>query len=59
MLLLREVKERLQTMSKDWSKWSVGGGQPEAKKGCSIAFFVMLGAMLVFLLVMYIIYRLS
>ena len=40
-------------------KWSVGGGNLEAKKGCSIAFFVLLGVILVFLLVMYIIYRLS
>lgn len=46
-------------MSEKKSKWNLGNGSTESRKGCSIAFYVVLGLLLLFTLVMYIIYRMS
>ena len=41
------------------SRWNRGAERPMPKKGCSVAFYIGLGVLLIFTLVMYIIYRLS
>ena len=41
------------------SRWNRGAERPEAKKGCMVAFYMFMGALLIFFIVMYIMYRLS